>query len=158
MKCIIRRRKSGSDGTPGRLVSEKGFACDTLELPWKDNQRGISCIKAGSYLGWLWQSPSMGRMVVRLEDKNGRKDCLIHNGNFAGDQTIDLDQDGTPDNLTQVHGCTEVGQGYGVLGRPDGRGKQFGILSSKDTLAKLVAHLGPGSHEFIYAWDQGCEP
>lgn len=157
MNVIIRRRKSGSDGTPGRLVTDSGFACDTLELPWKDNQRGVSCIKADSYLGWLWQSPSMGRMVVRLEDKHGRRDCLIHNGNFAGDTSLDLDQDGEPDKITQVHGCTEVGQGYSVIARPDGR-QQFGILSSKDTLARLVAHLGPGQHTFIYTWDSGCAP
>lgn len=158
MKIIIRRRKSGSDGTPGRLVTDAGFACDTLELPWKDNQRGMSCVKPDSYLGWIWGSPSMGRPVIRLEDKHGRRDCLIHNGNFAGDVTIDLDGDGgAGDLITQVHGCTLVGMGYGDIARPDGE-LQFGILSSKDTLARLVDHLGPGQHTFIYTWDEGCEP
>jgi len=158
MKAIVRRGKPTEYGTPGRMVTEAGFACDTLELPWKDNQRGISCIKADSYNAWPWQSPSMGRMVIRLEDKNGRKDCLIHNGNFAGDQTIDEDHDGQPDNFTQVHGCTEVGQGYGNIARPDGKGRQFGVLSSKDTLALLIAHMGPGPHTVIYVWGEGCEP
>lgn len=158
MNIIIRRRASMPDGTPGRLVSDNGFACDTLELPWEDNQRGISCINADSYNAWPWQSPSMGRTVIRLEDKNGRKDCLIHNGNFAGDQTIDEDHDGKPDKFTQIHGCIEVGQGYGNIPRPDGEGRQFGVLSSKDTLARLVAHMGPGPHTVIIQWDQGCAP
>lgn len=124
--------------------------CDTLELPWKDNERGVSCITADSYIGWIWHSPSMGRPVVRLEDKHGRRDCLIHNGNFAGDVDAGL--------ITQVHGCTEVGMGYGVIPTPDGKGTQWGVLSSKDTLARLINHLGSGQHEFIYSWDVGCEP
>lgn len=158
MKCLIVRQKGQDWGTPGRLVTEAGFACDTLELPWENNKRGISCIFPGDYIGWIWQSPTMGRPVVRLEDKNGRKDCLIHNGNFAGDQTIDENNDGQADFFTQVHGCTEVGMGYGLVNRPDGAGKQMGILSSKDTLTRLIAHLGEGTHLFTYKWAEGCEP
>ncbi len=158
MKVTITRGKSTPDGTPGRLVTELGFSCDTLELPWLDNQRGISCIISGTYEGWIWQSPTMGRAVIRLEDKHGRRDVLIHNGNFAGDQTIDEDRDGEPDKFTQIHGCTEVGMGYGIINRPDGKGSQWGVLSSKPTLAKLVAHLGPGKHQFTYLWAEGCEP
>jgi len=157
MKVLIRRAKSTPDGTPGRLTAEGGFACDTLELPWKDNQRGISCIKPDSYIGWIWHSPSMQRPVIRLEDKHGRRDCLLHNGNFAGDTAIDQDQDGEADLVTQVHGCTLVGMGFGMVKRKDGE-LQWGVLSSKDTLARLVNHLGAGQHTFIYTWDAGCEP
>lgn len=158
MKIIIRRKKGQDWGTPGRLTTDKGFSCDTLELPWADNKRGISCIKADSYNGWLWQSPTFKRMVVRLENKHGRFDCLIHNANFAGDQEIDKNADGVPDEFTQIHGCTAVGAGFGMVKRPDNGELQMGILSSKDTLAKLVAHLGPGTHEFIYVWEDGAAP
>lgn len=158
MKVKVLRSRSLIHGTPGRLTTENGFSCDTLELPWEDNKRGISCIKAGIYKGWLWESPTMHRTVVRLEDKNGRKDCLLHNANFAGDQTIDVDYDGVPDEFTQIHGCTAVGMGYGLVSRPDTKAMQMGILSSKDTLARLVAHLGPGTHEFEYAWEEGANP
>jgi hypothetical protein len=158
MKVIIRRSKCMPTGTVGRLVAEGGFACDTLELPWKDNQRGMSCIKDDSYIGWIWHSPTLGRPVIRLEDKHGRKDCLIHNATWAGDVSLDLDGDGNAgDLITQVHGCTAVGMGYGMIQRKDGE-QQFGILSSKDTLARLVEHLGAGQHTFIYVWDAGCEP
>lgn len=155
--CIIRRKKGQPWGTPGTLRSDRGFACDTLELPWKNNQRGVSCIIADTYMGWVWQSPTMGRAVVRLEDKHGRRDCLIHNGNWAGDTSIDDNIDGKPDFVTQIHGCTEVGQGFGMIVRPDGT-PQMGILSSKPTLALLVAHLGAGHHTFTYQWEDGCEP
>ena len=155
MNGLIRRQPSQPWGTPGKLRTVGGFACDTLELPWADNQRGISCILPDSYLCWPWESPTMHRTVLRLEDKHGRKDCLIHAGNFAGDQVIDADHDGAADALTQVHGCTLVGMGYGLLQRSDGKGQQLGILQSKATLQMLIAHLGPGSHYFTYVWDNG---
>lgn len=158
MNVIIRRGISTPTGTPGNLRTDSGFACDTLELPWKDNRRGESCITPDTYMGWIWQSPSMGRAVVRLEDKHGRKDCLIHNGNFAGDTLADIDGDGEAgDLMTHVHGCTLVGMGYGLVRRKDGE-MQWGVLSSKDTLARLIDHLGPGHHSFTYIWQPGCAP
>jgi len=158
MDAIIRRGLSAPTGTPGQLRTANGFACDTLELPWKDNLRGQSCIIADTYVGWIWQSPSMGRAVIRLEDKHGRQDCLIHNGNFAGDVMADVDGDGQAGDLTtQVHGCTLVGMGYGMIRRADGE-LQWGVLSSKDTLARLIQHMGPGIHSFTYVWQGGCSP
>lgn len=158
MKGVITRGTQADTGTPGRLILEDGFSCDTLELPWRDNQRGLSCIRPApggepeTYLAWIWQSPSMGRPVVRLEDKHGRKDCLVHNGTWAGDVMLDVDGDGEAgDLITQVHGCTLVGMGFGMIQRKDGK-MQWGVLSSKDTLAKLVAHLGDGMHELTYRW------
>lgn len=156
MYGLILRQYPRPWGTPGTLRTEKGFSCDTLELPWAGNRRGVSCIMSDIYLAWLWYSPTMHRMVVRLEDKHGRKDCLIHNGNFAGDQELDENQDGKPDLFTQIHGCTEVGRGFDEIALPDGSGKQTGILRSKDTLAELVAHLGDGTHQFEYQWAEGC--
>lgn len=155
--CIIRRKKGQDWGTPGTLRSDRGFVCDTLELPWKNNQRGVSCIIADTYMGWLWQSPTMGRTVVRLEDKHGRRDCLIHNGNWAGDTSIDDNLDGVADYITQINGCTLVGMGYAMIERKDGA-LQMGILSSKPMLAKLVEHLGPGHHTFTYVWEDGAAP
>jgi hypothetical protein len=157
MNGIIRRQKSQPWGTPGKLTLATGWSCDTLELPWAGNQRGISCTKADSYHGWIWRSPTMGRDVIRLENKNGRFDCLIHNGNFAGDQIVDLDHNGKPDFLSNVHGCTLVGTGYGMVQRPDGK-MQFGILKSKDTLTEFLAQLGAGPHVFHYMWELDCKP
>lgn len=149
MRVAIVRGKSTDTGTPGTLLTEKGFTCDTLELPWRNNKTGISCIVADTYSAELWQSPHFGFTVVRLEDKHGRKDCLIHNGNFAGDVARG--------EKTQVHGCTEVGRGFGDIGRGDGV-SQRGIMNSKAMLFALVAHLGEGPHEITYQWAPGCEP
>ena len=35
--------------TMGKLFLNGEEFCDTLELPWKQNQRSISCIPAGQY-------------------------------------------------------------------------------------------------------------
>ena len=150
MQIFVDRDKSADHGTPGRLtVPEVGFACDSLELPWRNNETGKSCILPDTYACGTWFSPHLARMVLRLADKNGRKDCLVHNGNFAGD--VDENEE------TQVHGCTEVGAGYGML-RNEAGALQFGILDSKATLGKLIAAVGPGPHTITYRWKEVCEP
>jgi hypothetical protein len=158
MIVTIRRDKQQSWGTPGKLVTANGFVCDTLELPWRGNQRGMSCITPDSYNGWLWQSPTMKRTVVRLENKHGRQDCLVHSGNFAGDTLLDIDGDSRGGDLvTNVHGCTLVGLGFGMIQNKNGDMQQ-GILHSKVELNELVEHLGTGTHTFIYIWNEGCVP
>lgn len=165
------RLRSTPLGTPGHLHLSNGFDCDTLELPWHDNERGKSCIKADTYRGRVWWSPMLQRPVIRFEDKNGRKDVLVHNGNWAAD-TEDLDGDGIFE-VTQVHGCTEVGMTYGDIERKDGK-KQWGIKFSGSTLAELIKSLRNGEEagqadkdgyltgyfdvEITYRWAPGCEP
>ena len=143
------------EGTPGKLDTGTGFTCDTLELHWADNQRGISCITPApdgtseTYNATIWHSPTLNRDVVRLEDKYGRQDCLLHNGNWAGEG---------PNEVTQVHGCTEVGRGYGQIKRPvDGNVTQFGIMNSVVTLEALIAHIKENADDqpftVSYSWE-----
>lgn len=172
IKGSVVRGLSTPLGSPGRLSHSLGFSCDTLELPWHNNERGRSCIKPDVYLGHVWWSPTLKRLVIRFEDKNDRHDCLIHNGNWAADE-VDLDGDGTKE-VTQVHGCTEVGRGYGDILRRDGK-KQWGIMASSPTLSALINSMmdrsvttvivGPlgyatGYHpiELTYSWGEGCTP
>ena len=150
MRIEVIRQFGDDTGTPGVLVVPGlEFQCDTLELPWRNNKRGESCILPGDYACQPWFSASLGRMVLRLEDKNGRKDCLVHNGNFAGDEAKGY--------VTQVHGCTEVGRGYGNIERPDGS-VQYGILKSRTTLTELMDLIGPGPHVISYRWADSCAP
>jgi hypothetical protein len=37
------------DGTNGTLAYEGQFICKTIELPWKLNEKGVSCIPEGEY-------------------------------------------------------------------------------------------------------------
>lgn len=151
MNITITRQQSQDWGTPGHLVVEEtGFECETLELPWRDNAKGVSCIMADSYTATVWHSDHLGVDTLRLEDKHGRADCLIHQGNFAGDTEMGLE--------TQVHGCTLPGASYGNLARTDGQGIQQGILKTRTVLAGLLANIGAGPHVVTYRWAEGCEP
>jgi len=52
----------------------------TLELPWKENEREVSCIPAGIYKG----GPHSGRKYkdcFGLREVPGRSGILIHSGN-----------------------------------------------------------------------------
>lgn len=157
IEVSIIRSESTKDGTPGHwsMIGVNGpWSCDTLELPWAGNERGRSCIVAESYIAKLDHSEHLGgprHQVYRLEDKNGRKDCLIHNANFAGEVKIGDE--------TQLHGCTAVGRGYGELWRTDGVSrKQFAILASVKTLEDLIVATGGEDLNITYSWGPGCEP
>lgn len=153
MNIIITRKTSIDSGTPGNLVAVNAagetFRCLTLELPWRDNQCGISCVCDDSYRATPWYSDHLDCDVLRLEDKHGRQNCLIHCGNFAGDVSLGME--------TQVHGCTLVGGRYGSLTNEDGHA-QLAILESRATLAKLIAFVGEGEHTVEYRWAPGCAP
>ena len=153
MNILITRQPSTKSGTPGQLsvVNAAGavFTCTTLELGWHDNQSGVSCVLADTYRATIWHSEHLDCDTLRLEDKHGRQDCLIHCGNFAGDKTFGLE--------TQVHGCTLVGSEFGSLLNDVGD-SQFAILDSRATLAKLVAFVGPGQHNVEYRWAPSCAP
>lgn len=154
MKVSVLRDKSTDDGTPGRLTIETGWGCDTLELPWADNERGRSCIVADTYSAKLDHSDHLGgpnHQVYRLEDKHGRQNCLLHNATFAGEVKVGEE--------TQLHGCTAVGHGYGKIPRTDGVNVlQFGILNSVATLQELIKQTGGADLEITYSWAEGCAP
>ena len=154
------------------MTLDNDFNCDTLELNWHDNERGKSCTAPGVDRGRVWWSPSLKRLVVRYEDRNGRKDVLVHNANFAADEG-DHDGDGDVE-VTQIHGCTAVGKGYGEIKDRTGD-LQWGILASVKTIEQLIASLddGTGSDhaldkhgfaagyhevEITYSWAEGCAP
>ena len=56
---------------------------ETLELPWKNNGVGISCIPPGRYQTKMLWSVRFGRMMPRLLNVPDRSGILIHSGNNA---------------------------------------------------------------------------
>lgn len=46
---LILKRNYFPDGTNGELFFKGKKVCNTIELPWKENQRRISCIPEGKY-------------------------------------------------------------------------------------------------------------
>ena len=80
----LTRLKTSEHGTFGRLQLPSGTVLSTLELPWKDNQRQISCIPPAIYQCDIVNSPKFGR-VYQVKDVPNRSHILIHAGNWTKD-------------------------------------------------------------------------
>ena len=57
---------------------------DSLELPWLDNQRRVSCIPTGTYKARKHNSPKFGKSLW-LQDVPNRSEILVHKGNYHFD-------------------------------------------------------------------------
>ena len=79
------------------------FQCKTLELPWMDNERNISCIPEGEYMVWKMHPTKKRKyQYFWVQDVPGRTGILFHPGNYThqilgcilpGEELIDLDND-----------------------------------------------------------------
>lgn len=121
MQALLNRLDNGDKQTLGHLNiyddAVKIFSCYTLELPWKDNQRRVSCIPKGIYECEHIVSPSQG-LCFSIKDVPGRDYILIHVGNYHHN----------------FLGCIGVGQ---ALGDIDGDGLRD-ITSSRPTLTRML--------------------
>tara|TARA_R110002020_G_scaffold34706_3_gene105426 strand:+ start:1394 stop:1888 length:495 start_codon:yes stop_codon:yes gene_type:complete len=71
--------------TVGKLYVDGEMFCDTLELPYLDNQRSISCIPLGEYkvrLRLARESASRDYLHLLVQDVEGRSYILVHIGNY----------------------------------------------------------------------------
>lgn len=115
----LHRYNLGQQQTLGTLsFNNKSF--DTLELPWKDNARRISCIPPGTYKVIKRNSKKYGNHFW-VQGVEGRDMILIHAGNF----------------YTQTQGCILVGTGLRDL---NGDGLKD-VMSSNITMQALYAVL-----------------
>ena len=69
-------------GTNGVLSKDDAFICHTIELPWRNNRRGLSCIPEGRYSLETRYSPHRGDHLL-VEKVPGRTLILIHPANDA---------------------------------------------------------------------------
>lgn len=101
--------------TIGVLRVNDKFFCYTLELPWRENQRQISCIPTGRY-DCIWQrSPKFG-WTYQITNVPNRTRILIHSGNLS----------------KHTYGCVLLGKSKGLLAG------QNAVLSSKPTVSKFA--------------------
>lgn len=70
--------------TRGVLKIGRRVLCHTLELPWRFNDKNVSCIPAGSYSVIKANSPRFGECFY-FRDVPARSGILIHVGNSVGD-------------------------------------------------------------------------
>jgi hypothetical protein len=91
----------------------------TLELPWKDNERRISCIPNGEYEVIKHVSPKFGNCLW-VQDVPERSEILVHHGNYNWDTL----------------GCVLVGRTHkdinndGLLDVAASRGTMFDLLQA----------------------------
>jgi len=110
MKVIIDRLNEGDKQTESlfTILNEKEetiFNCYTLELPWNDNKKQISCIPKGEYNVEKRQSTKYKNHFHVLDVPN-RSYILIHQGNYnwhtkgcilVGKTLTDINGDGLRD-------------------------------------------------------------
>src|SRR5688500_13941630 len=83
------------------------FVCKTLELPWRDNQKMVSCIPEGEYLVSKRAAHPLRKYEhFILHNVPNRSYILIHSGNYVwhvlgclivGDSHTDINKDGLKD-------------------------------------------------------------
>ena len=98
MRLLLNRYDHDDKQTIGQLFlldSDKNILAkwDTLELPWLNNQRRISCIPLGIYKASKHKSPKFGR-TLWVQDVPNRSEILVHSGNYH----------------TQILGCILIGK------------------------------------------------
>ena len=83
---ILERFYSNENKTLGNLTLRTGnkiiLVLKTLELPWRNNERRISCIPALNYRAIQHTSPKFG-WCLWLQDVPNRSEILIHQGNYT---------------------------------------------------------------------------
>ncbi|MBY0233358.1 MAG: hypothetical protein K2W93_00135, partial [Burkholderiaceae bacterium] len=130
MKIAILTREPSTDaGTFGTLMLDDGTSLRSVELPWRGNATGRSCIPVGSYRCEIVHSPSKGR-VYGVQAVPDRQHILIHVANFAGDIAKGY--------TSELEGCIAPALGIGELRNKVGQLQPAGISSGK-AMAVLMA-------------------
>ena len=122
INLLLIRDTFSEKSTIGELFLNGERICDTLENPWLDNQRNISCIPEGNYdvrLRLPRESATRDYLHLLVQDVPNRDWILFHRGNTAKD----------------TRGCILVGLG-----------SQQDVVSNStlamDLLIKEILHLG----------------
>ena len=88
INLLIIRDTFSDKSTIGELFINGERFCDTLENPYLDNQRNISCIPEGEYpvrLRYPRESATREYLHLLVQDVPNRDYILFHRGNFPKD-------------------------------------------------------------------------
>jgi len=98
INLLILRDTFTDESTMGELFVNGERFCDTLELPYRNNQRSVSCIPIGQYkvrMRYPRESATREYLHLLVQEVKDRSYILFHRGNTAKD----------------TRGCILVGQG-----------------------------------------------
>lgn len=82
---ITLQRECLEIATLGRVRVNGETHSHSLELPWKNNMPGISCIPPGVYGLEFFDSPKFKRPILRLKHVPGREAIEIHPANHVAE-------------------------------------------------------------------------
>jgi hypothetical protein len=122
INLLLIRDTFSKKSTIGELFLNGERICDTLENPWVDNQRNISCIPEGVYpvrLRLPRESASRDYLHLLVQEVPNRDWILFHRGNTAKDTS----------------GCILVGLGTE-------QDVVHNSVLAMDLLIKEILHLG----------------
>ena len=122
INLLILRDTFTDESTIGELFLNGERFCDTLELPYRDNQKSISCIPTGEYkvrLRLARESASRDYLHLLVQEVKDRSHILFHRGNSA----------------KNTKGCILVGQGsqHNIV---------YNSILAMDLLMKEIINLG----------------
>lgn len=152
MKLEILRYETGDYGTFSTAVPDvdPDHHWDMIELPWRENQEGCSCVLEGTFIGSLVESPRFKRRVYLLRDIPGRKEIEMHPANWAGDRRMGY--------YSQLLGCCAPGKARGAMQPPGMTKPQPCVLRSADALDEIIAMANGEDIEFTFKWVYGILP
>jgi hypothetical protein len=123
ISLYVLRTESTPFDTVGVLFLNGGMIGFTIEPPWQDNKRNVSCIPTGIYKFKLHQSVKHGECFL-IEDVPERDNILIHVGNW----------------VSQTEGCIMPGLKVGYLNN------ERAVLNSAAAMDLLI-EVFPSDHE-----------
>jgi hypothetical protein len=118
------------EGTNGKLMCEGKLLCNTIELPWKNNEKRVSCIPEGRYFIRKRYSQKF-KWHLEVVDVKNRSYILFHPANNA---------------LRELNGCiapvTKLsGPGLGLMSRKAFEKLKklvYAALDSKESVELIV--------------------
>ena len=118
------------EGTNGTLMCEGKKICYTIELPWRNNEKSVSCIPEGRYFIRKRYSQKF-KWHLEVVDVNNRSYILFHPANNA---------------LQELNGCiapvTKLsGPGLGLMSRKAFEKLKtfvYAVLDSKESVELIV--------------------
>lgn len=124
------------EGTNGTLFNSGKFLCHTIELPWNDNKRNISCIPEGVYEIEPRFSKRFKHHLI-LKAVKGRSFILFHPANDA---------------LKELQGCIAPvtylsGIGKGVYSKNAMQKLLSLVYQAKDRKEQILLTIKSQNHE-----------
>jgi hypothetical protein len=127
MKATLYRYYQDDNQTLGlfKVSNVKHSPIFTMERPWKNNQKNISCIPIGIYTVTFLSTPRFPGGVYQLQNVPNRSGIDIHAANKA----------------SELEGCIAIGRGVDTLGAP------IAITASATALQDILIIFGKNQWE-----------